>query len=444
MENSLIVFGNLLKNNDFVPLAARMRPQTLEDFVGQEHIIGPQTTLIKSIQAGQMPSLILWGPPGSGKTSLAWLLSKLTSHHFESISAVIAGVTELRKIVSTARNRLNSMSSQQTILFVDEIHRFNKAQQDAILPYVEDGTVIFIGATTENPSFEVISPLLSRSLTFVLKPLEDEHIQRILVQAISDPINGLGGMNVSIEVDALQHLVEISNGDARTALNTLEISAHATTRNPEDNRKITLETIEGAIQRPIVRYDKSGDIHYDTISAFIKSVRGSDPDAAIFWLARMLEAGEDPMFICRRMIILASEDIGIADPIALTIAISTQQAVHFVGFPEGAIPLAEAAVYLATAPKSNSSYNALKKATKDAQAQYYPVPLHLRNATSRLSRELGYGKDYKYPHNEHNHFIKKSNLPDSLQNQQYYYPSNEGYEKKISERIRQWWGIRPS
>ncbi len=434
------MFSHLLADNAFVPLAARMRPQTIEDFVGQEHIVGHESTLIKSIHAGQLPSLILWGPPGSGKTSLAWLLSKLTNHHFESISAVVSGVADLRKIVSAARKRLSSMH-QRTILFVDEIHRFNKAQQDAILPYVEDGTVIFIGATTENPSFEVISPLLSRSVTYVLNPLEDTQIQQIIIQAISNSINGLGDQNVSVKTDALQHIVAISNGDGRTALNILEISASATKPDHKGNRKITLKTIEGAMQGSFVRHDKHGDLHYDTISAFIKSIRGSDPDAAIFWLARMLEAGEDPMFICRRMIILAAEDIGIADPIALNIAVSAQQAVHFVGLPEGAIPLAEAAVYLATAPKSNSAYSALNKASKDAKGGIYQVPLHLRNAHSQLSKDLGYGKDYRYPHNEASHFIKSNNLPIPLQNQRYYYPSNQGYEKKVAERLRQWWGI---
>lgn len=434
------MFSHLLANNAFVPLATRMRPQNLDDFVGQEHIIGQGSALIKSIQSGQLPSMILWGPPGSGKTSLAWLLSKLTDHYFESISAVVSGVGDLRKVVSAARKRLDSIP-QQTILFVDEIHRFNKAQQDAILPYVEDGTVIFIGATTENPSFEVISPLLSRSITYVLKPLEDRHIEQIVLQGISDSVNGLGGRKFSLNPDSLQHIVAISNGDARTALNILEISASATDPDPEDNRRITLKTLESAMQGSFVRHDKNGDLHYDTISAFIKSVRGSDPDAAIYWLARMLEAGEDPMFICRRMIILAAEDIGIADPIALNIAVSAQQAVHFIGFPEGTIPLAEAALYLATAPKSNSTYSALNKASKDAKAGFYSVPLHLRNAHSQLSKELGYGKDNRYPHNDPSHFIKSSNLPDPLKDQRYYYPSNQGYEKKIAERIRIWWGI---
>lgn len=424
-----------------LPLAARMRPQALERFVGQEHIIGPNTTLIRAIQAGQLPSLLLWGPSGSGKTSLAWLISKLTNHYYQPISAVASGVGDLRKIIHDAQQRLNAIL-QRTILFVDEIHRFNKAQQDAILPYVEDGTVIFIGATTENPSFEVISPLLSRSLTFVLKPLENDQIMKIILNTISDTKIGLGNMNVSIEEDALQHLINFSNGDARTALNTLEVSTNATKPDTNGNRNISVHTVGSAIQQSAVRFDKNGDQHYDTISAFIKSVRGSDPDATVFWLARMLESGEDPMFICRRMIILAAEDIGIADPIALSITVSAQQAVHFVGLPEGAIPLAEAAVYLATAPKSNSAYIALNKASKDARGKAYPVPLHLRNATTRLSKDLGYGKGYKYSHDHPNHFARMSNLPSPLQGKQYYYPSDQGYERKVAERIRIWWGKR--
>ena len=436
MSQTEIPLGDVTANQA-MPLAARMRPSDLKDFEGQRHLLGTGRPLAGLADAGIVHSMILWGPPGTGKTTLAKLLVEAAGARWISISAVLAGVKDVRRAIDDA----GLHASRQTVLFVDEVHRFNKAQQDAFLPHVEKGEITLIGATTENPSFEVISPLLSRSITYVLNPLEDKHIQQIILQAISDSVNGLGGRKFSLNPDSLQRIVAISNGDARTALNILEISASATDPDPEDNRRITLKTLESAMQGSFVRHDKNGDLHYDTISAFIKSVRGSDPDAAIYWLARMLEAGEDPMFICRRMIILASEDIGVADPIALNIAVSAQQAVHFVGFPEGAIPLAEAAVYLATAPKSNSTYSALNKASKDAKEGFYSVPLHLRNAHSQLSKELGYGKDYRYPHNDPSHFIKSSNLPDPLKDQRYYYPSNQGYEKKIAERIRKWWGV---
>ena len=332
------------------PLAARMRPRTFDDFVGQGHLTGPNRVLRRAIEADQVPSMLLWGPPGSGKTTLANLIASHTKAHFDTVSAVTAGVADLRRAVEAARERL-SLSGQHTILFVDEIHRFNKAQQDVILPHVEAGTVTFIGATTENPSFEVIAPLLSRSMVYTLGQLTDEHVSAILTRALSDVEHGLGKDRYVLEDDARQLLIDAASGDARTALNCLELAALVTQPNEEGVRSITLATVEDALQHRALHYDKAGDQHYDTISAFIKSVRGSDPDAAVYWLVRMLDAGETPMFIARRIIILAAEDIGMADPAALSIAVAAQQAVHFIGLPEGAIPLAEATVYLATAPK---------------------------------------------------------------------------------------------
>ena len=352
--------------------------------------------LRRSIEADRLPSIILWGPPGTGKTTLASLIAGVTKSHFSAVSAVASGVADLRKITGEARDRLG-MHGQRTILFVDEIHRFNKAQQDVILPYVEDGTVVLIGATTENPSFEVVSPLLSRSRVFALKPLSQEQIEEIVRRAMADSQHGLGSFNVELGEEAMASLVTLSNSDARTALNALELAVSATGPDSQGVRHVTPATVEDAMQRKAILYDKAGDQHYDTISAFIKSVRGSDPDASIYWLARMIEAGEDPMFIARRLVILASEDIGMADPQALPVAVAAQQAVHFVGMPEGRIPLAEATVYLATAPKSNSAYKAIDEALGDVKKTVNePVPMHLRNAVTGLMRGMGYGEDYKY------------------------------------------------
>jgi putative ATPase len=424
------------------PLAARMRPRSFEEFVGQEHIVGPGRVLRKAIEADQLPSIILWGPPGSGKTTLAYIIASVTSSHFERISAVAAGVADLRRIVEEAKER-QALYGQRTILFVDEIHRFNKAQQDVVLPYVEDGTITFIGATTENPSFEVIAPLLSRCRVFALNQLTDEQVELIVERAMKDEERGLGRLRVELAPDALRHLVNIANGDARVALNALEMATYATQPDADGVRRINLPTIEDALQRRAVLYDREGDQHYDTISAFIKSVRGSDPDAAIYWLGRMLEAGEDPLFIARRLIILAAEDIGLADPTALSVAVAAQQAVHFIGMPEGAIPLAEATVYLATAPKSNSAYIALNRAVEDVRkTRNEPVPLHLRNPVTRLMERMGYGKDYKYSHDYPGHFVRQDFLPPSLRGRRYYRPTEQGYEKEIAERIRRWWGER--
>ena len=426
------------------PLAARMRPRTFQEFVGQEHIAGLDKVLRRAVEADQVPSLIFWGPPGSGKTTLAQLIAGVSSSHFQYISAVAAGVADLRRIVDQARER-SSLYGDRTILFVDEIHRFNKAQQDVILPHVEDGTFTFIGATTENPSFEVIAPLLSRCRVFTLNPLDDDQVTEIVRRAIADIDRGLGGLKVLLEPEAMEHLVTFANGDARVALNGLETSAYATETGDDGVRRVGLGTIEDALQQRSILYDKSGDQHYDTISAFIKSVRGSSPDGAIYWLARMLEAGEDPMFVARRLVILAAEDIGLAEPMALHMAVAAQQAVHFLGLPEGAIPLAEATVYLASAPKSNSAYAALNRAMEDVRTnRNEPVPSHLRNPVTGLMRRMGYGKDYKYAHDYEAHFVAQDYLPLSLRQRLYYESSEQGREKESSERLKAWWKQKPS
>ena len=423
------------------PLAARMRPRNFDEYAGQEHLVGPGRALRKSIEADQIPSMVLWGPPGSGKTTLANLIATMTRSYFSPVSAVASGVADLRHIVKEARNRLG-MQGQRTILFIDELHRFNKAQQDVILPHVESGTVVLIGATTENPSFEVNSPLLSRSRVFTLQPLSNEQITGIVHTALQDNERGLGRLSPQMDDETMAGLVEISNGDARTVLNALEMAVLATDPDEGGTRAITAQTIEDATQRSHL-YDKAGDQHYDTISAFIKSMRGSDPDAAIYYLARMIEAGEDPMFIARRLVILAVEDIGMADPRALTVAVSAQQAVHLIGMPEGRIVLAEATVYLATAPKSNSSYMAINKAIEDVQrTRNDPVPKHLRNAVTGLMKDEGYGEGYKYPHDHEGGFSPMQNLPDSLKGRRYYDPTDHGYEAQIAERLKRWWGER--
>ncbi len=424
------------------PLAARMRPRAFDEYVGQEHIVGPGRVLRLSIEADRLPSIILWGPPGSGKTTLAHLIANITQSHFDPVSAVTAGVADLRKVVAQARER-RGMYGRRTILFVDEIHRFNKAQQDVILPHVEEGAVTLIGATTENPSFEVVAPLLSRCRVFALRALTDDDVAAVVRRALDDEERGIGAMRAVLDEDALGHLVGMANGDARVALNALEMAASATAPDASGSRIVTLETVEDALQQRTLQYDKAGDQHYDTISAFIKSVRGSDPDAAVYWLGRMIEAGEDPMFIARRLVILAAEDIGMADPQGLPIAVAAQQAVHFIGMPEGAIPLAEATVYLATAPKSNSAYVALNQAMEDARnTRNEPVPMHLRNAPTRLMRDMGYGQGYKYGHDYDGGFAPMDNLPESLRDRRYYRPTDRGHEGTVAQRLEEWWGAR--
>jgi len=423
------------------PLAARMRPQNLDEFVGQEHLVGEGRVLRKLIDSDQIPSMILWGPPGSGKTTLAYVISQVTKSNFIPISAVSSGVADLRKAVDEARERLER-TGQRTILFIDEIHRFSKSQQDAILPYVENGTITLISATTENPSFEVISPLLSRSRVYTLNALTDAQVKEIVLRSISDEDRGLGKLNVDVDHDALEFLINTANGDARSALNTLEMATMSVSPGASGRRKINLKTIEEAFQHRALLYDRAGDQHYDIISALHKSLRGSDPDAALYWLGRMLESGEDPLYVARRLIRFASEDVGMADPQALVVAMAGQQAVHFVGLPEGNLALAQVVVYLATAPKSNSLYTAYGRVQEDIEkTRNDPVPLHLRNAPTSLMKNLGYGKDYKYPHDNPAHFVPgEKYLPDKLQGKRYYFPSEQGLEKIIKERIRQLWG----
>jgi len=421
------------------PLATRMRPIAFQDFVGQEHIIGKGHVLRKAIDAGKLPSIILWGPPGSGKTTLAYIIASATNSHFSAISAVSAGVADLRHIIEDAKER-QKLYQQKTILFIDEIHRFNKAQQDAVLPFVEDGTITLIGATTENPSFEVISPLLSRCQVLTLKPLTEEELRLIIIRALRDKLKGLGRLNVELDNDALLHLIRMSNNDARVALNAMELAALTTPPDAEGKRRITLPTIEDAIQHRALRYDKAGDQHYDLISALHKSMRGSDPDAALYWLARMLEAGEDPLYIARRLVRFASEDVGMADPEALVVAVSAQQAAHFIGMPEGNLALAEAVVYLATAPKSNSLYQAYSQVQEEVKhGSNEPVPLHLRNPVTPLMKDMGYGKGYKYAHDYAGHFVEQQYLPPSLQGKRFYTPSDQGYEKQVAAWLKAWW-----
>jgi len=416
---------------DETPLAARMRPRSLDEFVGQEALLGSGHALRVAIERDAVPSMILWGPPGSGKTTLAQIVARSTGAHFEGMSAVSAGVADLRRVMrdAGARRRLG----KRTVFFIDEIHRFNKAQQDAVLPYVEDGTVTLIGATTENPSFEVNSALLSRARVFVLKPLADDEIGGILDRALSDAERGLGDLRMNLEDQARSSLISLANGDARVALNALQFAA-ALAIERDDARNIDVGLVREAMQRRASQYDKSGEMHYDTISAFIKSVRASDPDAALYWLARMIDGGEDPLFVARRLVILASEDVGLADSAGLSLAVAAQQAVHFVGMPEGFFALAHATLYLATAPKSNSVGRAFGAAMADVeQTRNEPVPLHLRNAPTGLMRQLGYGEGYHYAHDDYD--VVQQNLPANLSRRQYYQPGDRGAEGRIAAEM---------
>ena len=407
-----------------VPLAERMRPENFEEFYGQEELIGKESPLRKAIQSDNLSSLIFWGPPGSGKTTLSHIIAKTTKAYFVKFSAVATGISEVKKAIEEAKKR-KKIHGQKTIIFIDEIHRFNKAQQDALLPYVEDGTIILIGATTENPSFEVISPLLSRSAVYVLKPLSPDALKKIFLQAIKNKEKGLGAFNFRITNQALQKIINFSDGDARIGLNTLEAIANYLKTENKDliDKKVVLKVLE----KHALRYDKKGEEHYNLISAFIKSMRDSDPDGALYWLARMIESGEDPRFIARRMVIFASEDIGNADPRALEIAVSVARAVEYVGLPEASINLAQGVTYLATAPKSNASYIALLKAQKDAKKGSFPVPLYLRNPVTPLMRKIGYGKGYKYAHNfpkTPGKKINPSHFPKEIGERKYYNPNN--------------------
>ncbi len=416
------------------PLADRMRPRTLEEYEGQSHLVGEEKFLRRVIEKGELPSLILWGPPGSGKTTLARIIAASSGADFVEFSAVLSGVKEIREVIKKARE--GQARKRKTVLFVDEIHRFNKAQQDAFLHSVEDGTITLIGATTENPSFEVNAPLLSRCKVLVLESLSLESIEKILERALSDKSHGLGELKAVLDAGVAEFIAQGSQGDARSALNGLETACMMTAPDAKGERRITIETAAEAMQKKALLYDKGGEEHYNVISAFIKSMRGSDPDAALYWLARMVEAGEDPLFIARRMVIFAAEDIGNADPSALGVALSVKDAVHFVGMPEGFIPLAEGVTYLATAPKSNASYMAYLAALEDVKrGGALPVPLHIRNAPTRLMKELGYSKGYRYPHSFRGGVVEQSYLPDSLKGRTYYTPPGRGFEKGIIERM---------
>jgi putative ATPase len=416
------------------PLATRMRPRTFDEFVGQHRAIGIGTVLRRAVDAGEVPSLILWGPPGSGKTTLAVLIAGASGATFEAVSAASAGVADLRKVIERARERLRG--GRRTVLFIDEIHRFNKSQQDAVLPHVENATVTLLGATTENPSFEVNAALLSRSRVIRLEALEADDLRSLIDRALTDAERGLGGQDVSVDPDAIDRLIALCGGDARIALNSLELAVQAAARDGSGGVRVMVADIEGALQSPALLYDKAGDQHYWLISAFIKSVRGSDPDAAVYWLARMLEAGEDPLFIARRMVISAAEDIGLADPHALGVAVAAQQAAHFVGMPEGFLPLAEAALYLAAAPKSNSVLRAYVAASSDvADTLHQPVPLHLRNAVTGLGRAMGYGAGYRYAHDHEGGVVEQQHLPTSLAGRRYYEPSQHGVEREVADRL---------
>ena len=419
------------------PLAARMRPRRFDEFIGQAHIVGEGRLLRRAIEADRLfSSIILWGPPGSGKTTLAMIVAQSTQSHFETISAVLAGKAELRQVIAEARER-RKLYKTRTILFVDEVHRWNKAQQDALLPLVEQGLITLVGATTENPYFEVIGALVSRSRIFQLRALNDEDVVQIIRAALADPERGYGERQVQIDDDALAHLVQVAGGDARNALNALELAVETTPDTPGGAIHITLDVAQESIQRRAVLYDKDGDAHYDTISAFIKSVRGSDPDAALYWLAKMLYAGESPRFIMRRLLILASEDIGLADPMGLVVVAAASQSFEFVGMPEGVFPLVEATLYLSTAPKSNSSTDYFKAYRKVEQEGIVEVPDHLKDA-NRDAAALGHGAGYEYPHAHPGHHIGQGYLPEALFGTYFYSPSAEGYEAQVEARLVRW------
>jgi putative ATPase len=415
-----------------------MRPSTLQEFVGQSRLLGEGKLLRRAIEQDGLTSMILWGPPGTGKTSLAQVIAKQTHTHFVALSAVLAGVKEIRAVIEEARLQ-RQRHGKRTLLFIDEIHRFNKAQQDALLPHVERGEIIFIGATTENPSFEVIAPLLSRARVFTLQALTAVDLGTIVDRALGDPVRGLGMATVKLEPEARAFLVNMADGDARVALNILELAYLTTEPAADGSRVLSLARIEEATQQRMLRYDKAGEEHYNLISALHKSMRGGDPDAALYWLGRMLEAGEDPLYIMRRLVRFASEDIGNADPQALLVAVGAMQAVHFIGMPEGNLALAQAVAYLATAPKSNALDTAYTGVQQDIRTlPTLPVPLHLRNAPTALMKGLGYGHGYKYPHRYPGHHVEEVYLPENLLGRIYYQPVDDGYERVVRERLRRW------
>ena len=417
------------------PLAERMRPRSLKEFVGQSHLLGEGCLLRMAIEEDKLSSIILWGPPGSGKTTLASIIARETNSHFISFSAVLSGIKEIKHVIEEAKH-MRSRAGKRTILFVDEIHRFNKAQQDAFLPHVESGLITLIGATTENPSFEIIAPLLSRCQVFVLKSLSEEELRLIVERALKDEERGLGKLKLTIEEGALNHLIRSADGDARMLLNGLEAACMLISSPMKEGSLITLPLVEEALQKKGLLYDKAGEEHFNIISAFHKSLRGSDPDAALYWMGRMLLAGEDPLYIARRMVRFASEDVGNADPHALTVALSAMEAYHFLGSPEGELALAQAAVYLATAPKSNALYIAYGKVQSlIRETGSLSVPLHLRNAPTRLMENLGYGKDYKYPHDYKDAFVFEEYLPPEISGKIFYEPTDRGYEKTIKRRL---------
>lgn len=422
------------------PLAYRMCPRTLEEYVGQEHITGKGKMLYRMIKADRITSIILYGPPGTGKTSLARIIASTTKTNFEKLNAVTAGVADIKRIVADTQNQLLNPRGK-TVLFIDEIHRFNKSQQDALLPYVENGTIVLIGATTENPFFEVNKALISRSSVFMLKPLSEEHIIKIIKNALADKERGLGNYDLIVDDDAIKHLADVSNGDSRIALNALELAVLTSDIGKDGKIHIDLSTIEECVQKRALTFDKSGENHYDNISAFIKSMRGSDPDAAIFYLARALYAGEDPEFLARRIIICASEDVGMANPNALQVAVAAAEAVRMIGMPEARIILAHAAVMVATSPKSNSCYAAIGKALEDVENKRTgEVPMHLRNAVTTGMKDLGYGKGYKYAHDYPGNIVKQEFLPEEMRGTVYYNPTANGYEAKIKEWLERWRG----